>query len=75
MKDKKRGSPAVKHNDPQRMTEVKRQLNFKSMRVRNQQVILKFSREYRQLSFDECGSILLFVSWLQDNKYIIRRKN
>jgi len=72
--EKKRGPAAVKHADPQRMTEAKRRLHFSKMRVRNQQVILKFSRQYGGLSFDQADSILLFISWLQKNKFIIRRR-
>jgi len=72
--EKKRGPATGSRHGPQRMTCAKRQLNFKSMRMRNQQVILKFSRQYRGLSFDQCDTILLFIIWLQDNKFIIRRK-
>lgn len=75
MKDKKEGQHAVKQTDPQRLTEAKRQLNFKAIKTRNQCLILKFSKEYPSLSFDEAGSVLLFVIWLQTNAYIIRRKN
>ena len=74
MIEKERGPAAVKHADPQRMTCAKRRLHFSKMRVRNQQVILKFGRQYRSLSFDQADSILLFISWLQDHKFIIRRK-
>jgi len=74
LKEKKKGRAAVKQTHPKRKDESRRQLNFSKMRVRNQQVILKFSRQYRGLSFDQADSILLFVSWLQDNKFIIRRR-
>ena len=74
MIEKKRGPDAVKQPSPQRMTEAKRRLHFSKMRVRNQQVILKFSRQYGGLSFDQADSILLFISWLQKNKFIIRRR-
>jgi len=72
--EKKRGPDAVKQTDPQRMTEIKRQLNFSKMRVRNQRIIWKFNKDNSPLSFDECGAILLFINWLQINSYIIRRK-
>jgi len=72
--EKKRGPATRKPNGPQRMTEAKRRLHFSKMRVRNQQVILKFGRQYGGLSFDQADSILLFISWLERNKFIIRRR-
>lgn len=75
MKDKKRGSPAVKQNDPQRLNKSKRQLNFKAIRIGNQRLIWKFNKDNPDLSFEEAGAVLSFVSWLQENNYIIRRKN
>lgn len=74
MKDKKKGSPAVKHNDPRHLTEVKRQLNFNGIKIGNQRLIWRFDKENPDLSFDEAGAVLSFVSWLQINRYIIRRK-
>lgn len=74
MKDKKKGSPAVKQNDPRHLTEVKRQLNFKAIKIGNQRLIWKFNKDNPGLSFDEAGAVLLFICWLQTNSYIIRRR-
>lgn len=72
---KEKGSATRKPDDPRRSTEAKRQLNFNGIKIRNQRLIWRFDKDNRGLSFDECGSILLFVLWLQKNKYFIRRKN
>ncbi len=73
MRHKKKGLAAQKQTNPKHKENI-RQLNFSKVRIRNQQLIFKFSKEYPTLTFDEADAILLFVSWFQDNKYIIRRK-
>lgn len=75
MKDKKRGTPAVKQDVPQRLNKSKRQLNFNAIRIGNQRLIWKFNKDNPDLSFEEAGAVLSFVNWLQTNSYIIRRKN
>lgn len=76
MKDKKIGSAAGKQTDPKRKNENLRQLNFNGIKIGNQRIIWRFDKDNRGLSFDECGAILLFVNWLQTNRYFItRRKN
>jgi len=74
MKNGKEGSPAVKQNDPRHLNESKRPLNFNAIKVGNQSIIWKFNKDNSNLSFDEAGAILLFVHWLQINRYFIRRK-
>jgi len=74
MKNGKVGLAAAKQTNPRHLNESKHPINFNAIKVGNQRIILRFNKDNRALSFDECGGILIFICWLQRNKYDIKRR-
>jgi len=70
MKKEKRPD-AVKQPGPQRMTEIKRQLNAKKITIENQELLFEFDESHRGITFDDAGAIMVFVEWLQNRGYHI----
>ena len=68
---KKKGPATRKPIGPKRMAEAKRRLDSKSANSKNQYLLLKFDKDNPGLTFDEAGAVLSFVSWLENNEYII----
>jgi hypothetical protein len=71
LKEKKKGPAARKPIGPKRMTEIKRQLNAKKITIENQELLLKFDKDYIGITFDDAGAIMIFVEWLQNRGYHI----
>lgn len=69
MGEKKKRPDARKQTDRQRMTEIKRQLNIRKIKNENQELLLKFDKAHRDITFDDAGAILIFVHWLEDGGY------
>ena len=69
MREKKKRPDARKQSDRQRMTEIKRQLNSRKIKKENQELLFKFDRNHKGITFDDAGAILIFVHWLEDGDY------
>jgi len=71
MRKKKKGPETRKPPGPKRMTEVKRLVNFKQVKRKNQGLLLKFDKDHPDLTFDDAITILAFIRWLENNDYHI----
>lgn len=71
MKEKKKGPAAVKQTGPRHSTKVKRRLNAKKIKRKNQVLLLSFDKDYPDLTFDEAGAVLAFIRWLETRGYHI----
>ena len=65
MEEKKKRPTARRRTDRQRMTEIKRQLNAKGLKSENQELLLKFDKAYKDMTYDDAGAVLAFVHWLE----------
>lgn len=73
-KKKQRGPSSQTPIGPQRMTEIKRLVNFKQATSENQYLILKFDKDHPGLTFDDAGAIMAFIRWLENNNYILKKR-
>ncbi|GAI61408.1 unnamed protein product [marine sediment metagenome] len=71
MRKKKKGPVSRQPSGPERMTKVKRLVNFKQASSGNQCLILKFDKDHPGLTFDEAGAVLTFIGWLEINHYSV----
>ena len=71
MAEKKKRPDTRKHHGRQRMAEAKRQLNSKKLKSENQALLLKFDKAYKDMTFDEAGTVMTFVHWLERSDYQI----
>ena len=69
MEEKKERPATRKRTDRQRMTEIKRQLDSRKIKKENQELLFKFDRIHKGITFDDAGAILIFVRWLEDGDY------
>jgi len=67
--EKKKRPDTRKRTSRQRMTEIKRQLNSRKIKKENQELLFKFDKVHKGITFDDAGAILTFVHWLEDSGY------
>lgn len=71
LEEKKKRPTTRKRIDRQRLTEIKRQLNSKKLKSENQELLLKFDKAYKDMTYDDAGAVLAFVYWLENSGHQI----